>query len=80
MLGIMKSSERYRTAGEYVEWTRLAIHHRDVPSNERVRASLSCFAIAQDHHHAIVVLLKHSSTFADHGLRHVPRKLKYSIF
>jgi hypothetical protein len=63
----MSPSGRLRSAGQYVEWLRLAIHEREVPANERVRASLSCFAIAQDHHHAIVVLIDHrlyASSFA----------------
>lgn len=63
----MTGSDRIRTAGEYVEWLRLAIHEREVPATERARASISCFAIAQDHHHAIAVLIEHrlyASSFA----------------
>ncbi|MBU4263115.1 MAG: hypothetical protein KKC76_14770 [Proteobacteria bacterium] len=63
----MNSSERHRTAGEYVEWLRLALHEREIPANDRVRAAASCLAIAQDHHHAIVVLIEHrlyASSFA----------------
>ncbi|MEO8158001.1 MAG: hypothetical protein ABI648_09410 [Betaproteobacteria bacterium] len=44
-------------ANAYGEWLRLAIHERSLPANNRVRAAGSCLAIAQDHHHAIVVLL-----------------------
>jgi len=64
---IMNSSERQQTAGEYVEWLRLALHEREIPANDRVRAAASCLAIAQDHHHAIVVLIEnrlYASSFA----------------
>lgn len=44
-------------ATNYGEWLRVAVHELELPSNGRVRASGGCFAIAQDHHHAIVVLL-----------------------
>lgn len=51
--------ERIQDAGEFVEWLRVAVHEKIVPSNNRTRAAGSCFAIAQDHHHAIVVLIDH---------------------
>ena len=42
--------------GEYVEWLRVKVHDLDVPANARNRAALAAFAIAQTHHHAIVLL------------------------
>ncbi|WP_292994250.1 hypothetical protein [Nitrosomonas sp.] len=54
-------------AGNYVEWLRLTIHERELPANNRVRASGACLAIAQDHHHAIVLLMDehlYASSFA----------------
>lgn len=55
----MISPERMRDAGEYVEWLRLAVHEKELPGGNRTRAAGSCFAIAQDHHHAIVLLVEH---------------------
>lgn len=48
-----------RDAGEYVDWLRLAVHEKILPGSNRARAAGSCFAIAQDHHHAIVLLVEH---------------------
>ncbi|NKE65362.1 hypothetical protein RAMLITH_05975 [Ramlibacter sp. RBP-2] len=47
-------------AVDYLNWIGRSIHECDLPANSRVRAAASCLAIAQDHHHAIVVLLDHS--------------------
>lgn len=55
------------SATEYLNWIGAAIHECDLPATTRVRAAASCLAIAQDHHHAIVVLLDHdlyASSFA----------------
>jgi hypothetical protein len=63
----MNTNERLRTAGEYVEQLRLAIHEKELPATDRVRAAAPCLAIAQDHHHAIVILIEHhlfASSFA----------------
>jgi hypothetical protein len=65
--GSMVSPERLREAGEFVEWLRQAIHEQELPANNRVRAAGSCYAIAQDHHHAIVLLIEnrlYASSFA----------------
>lgn len=55
----MIQPERMRDAGEYVEWLRIAVHEKELPGSNRTRAAGSCFAIAQDHHHAIVLLVEH---------------------
>lgn len=55
----MVSPERIQDAGEYVEWLRLAVHEKLLPSDNRMRAAGSCCAIAQDHHHSIVLLIEH---------------------
>lgn len=55
----MNPTDRARTAGEFVEWLRLAVHDKELPSNDRVRASAPCLGIAQDHHHAIALLVEH---------------------
>lgn len=63
----MISPERIREAGKFVEWLRQSIHEQQLPSNNRVRAAASCYAIAQDHHHAIVLLIEnrlYASSFA----------------
>lgn len=55
------------TAVDYLNWIGAAIHECNMPATVRVRAAASCLAIAQDHHHAIVVLLDHeryASSFA----------------
>lgn len=36
----------------------MSVHNMDVPSDSRTRAAGSCFAIAQEHHHAIVRLIE----------------------
>jgi hypothetical protein len=54
-------------AVDYLNWLGHAIHDCNLPANNRVRAAAGCLAIAQDHHHAIVVLLDHgrfASAFA----------------
>ena len=51
------SDKQLNDANVYGEWLRLAVHERRLPANTRVRAAAGCLAIAQDHHHAIVVLL-----------------------
>lgn len=53
----MLTDKQLNDANAYGEWLRLAVHERSLPANNRVRAAAPCFAIAQDHHHAIVVLL-----------------------
>jgi len=63
----MVTPERIREAGEFVEWLRQSIHEQQLPSNNRVRAAGSCYAIALDHHHAIVLLIEnrlYASSFA----------------
>lgn len=55
------------TAVDYLNWIGQAIHDCDLPATSRVRAAAGCLAIAQDHHHAIVILLDHerfASAFA----------------
>ena len=52
----MLTDEEIRRAGEYVEELRLSVHELSVPNNNRTRAAGSCFAIAQEHHHAIIRL------------------------
>jgi hypothetical protein len=59
MLELMIPPERMRDAGAYVEWLRLAVHEKTLSGSNRTRAAGSCFAIAQDHHHAIVLLVDH---------------------
>lgn len=63
----MLSTERIRVAGELVEWLRQSIHEQPLPASYRVRAAAACYAIAQDHHHAIVLLIQnrlYASSFA----------------
>ena len=63
----MLTDQQLDDANAYGEWLRLAVHERELPANDRVRASGSCLAIALDHHHAIVVLLGarlYASSFA----------------
>lgn len=63
----MLTDKQLNDAVSYGEWLRLAIHNRELPANNRVRAAGACLAIAQEHHHAIVVLLEerlYASSFA----------------
>lgn len=53
----MLTDKQLNDANAYGEWLRLAVHEKSLPANNRVRVAASCFAITQDHHHAIVVLL-----------------------
>jgi len=59
MLEPMISSLRIQDAGEYVEWLRTSIHEKSLPGSNRSRAAGSCYAIAQEHHHSIVLLIEH---------------------
>lgn len=63
----MLTDKQFNAANAYGEWLRLVVHERELPGSRRVRASAGCLAIAQDHHHAIVVLLDarlYASVFA----------------
>jgi len=63
----MLTPERIKEAGEFVEWLRQSLHGQELPQSNRVRAAGACFAIAQGHHHAIVLLIEnrlYSSSFA----------------
>ena len=63
----MIPAQRIHDAGGYVEWLRLAVHEKSLPASNRTRAAGACYAIAQDHHHAIVLLVEHqlyASSFA----------------
>ncbi|MDH4285159.1 MAG: hypothetical protein OEV35_07555 [Gallionellaceae bacterium] len=53
----MLTDKQLNDATAYGEWLRLVVHEMSLPANNRVRAAGSCFGIAQDHHHAIIVLL-----------------------
>jgi hypothetical protein len=53
----MLTNEQLDKANAFGESLRLAVHERSLPATSRVRAAGSCLSIAQDHHHAIVVLL-----------------------
>ena len=54
---LMLTDKQLNDANAYGECLRLAVHEKSLPANNRVRAAGSCLSIAQDHHHAIVVLL-----------------------
>lgn len=56
----MLSDTELNAANAYGEYLRLAVHERELPASQRVPAAAGCLAIAQDHHHAIVVLLESS--------------------
>lgn len=54
-------------ANEFGNFLRRAVHEHEFPDTQRVQAAAGCFAIAQDHHHAIVILLNsqlYASAFA----------------
>ena len=52
----MLTNDEVGRAGKYVEELRLSVHELNIPNNSRTRAAGSCFAIAQEHHHAIIRL------------------------
>lgn len=55
------------SANAFGEFLRLAVHEKPLPATPRVQAAAGCLLIAQDHHHAIVVLLAsriYASVFA----------------
>ena len=54
----MLTEEEISRYSRYVEELRLLVHDLVIPANNRVRASGACFAIAQEHHHAIVMLVE----------------------
>jgi hypothetical protein len=56
------------SAADYLNSIGAIIHGCDLPATKRVRAAASCLAIAQDHHHAIVVLLDHELYAASFAL------------
>jgi hypothetical protein len=62
-LEVMLTDNELNAATAYGEWLRLAVHERELSASQRVRAAAGCLAIAQNHHHAIVVLL-HSRLYA----------------
>jgi hypothetical protein len=56
----MMSRQRLQGARELVNWLGLAVPDQSLPDTARIRASGSCFRIAQEHHHAIVLLMHYS--------------------
>lgn len=63
----MLPPERIQKSVEFVEWLRQSVHDQSLPDDNRTRVACSCFAITQDHHHAIVLLVKnrlYASSFA----------------
>ena len=54
----MVRASKIRDAGDYVEWLRQQVHDMEVPATDRVRAAGACFALAQEHHHSIVLLIE----------------------
>lgn len=55
---LMVTVDEIKDAGLYVEELRLSVHDLDIPGDSRTRAAGSCFAIVQEHHHAIVLLIE----------------------
>ena len=45
--------------GEYVEWLRKQVHDSTLPSTTRARVASASFALAQEHHHSITLLVEH---------------------
>lgn len=54
----MLTTDELERAGCYVEQLRQSVHERGLPDTIRTRAAGPCFAMAQDHHHAIVLLIE----------------------
>lgn len=54
----MITDRELSTAAEYVEWLARLVYDQKLPATLRVRVAAACHAIAQDHHHSIVLLLK----------------------
>jgi hypothetical protein len=48
-----------KAASELVDWIRQGVNEQPLPASNRNRASAACFGIAQEHHHAIVLLMQH---------------------
>ena len=57
-LELMMTNKEIEDAINYCESLRLSVHEIDVPNDNRTRAAGSCFAMAQGHHHAIVLLIE----------------------
>jgi hypothetical protein len=55
----MLPPHQIQESGQFVEWLRQAIHDLELPATDRSRAAGSCLGIAQEHHHAIVLLIEH---------------------
>jgi len=63
-LGFMLQIAPY---AQYVEWLRQRVHELPLPGTIRVKAAAACQAIAQEHHHSIILLIEHqlkASAFA----------------
>jgi len=54
----MLNEQEINRAKKYVEQLKQLVHDKEAPNNYRTRAAGSCFAIAQDHHEAIVRLIE----------------------
>lgn len=54
----MELHTRLRTAGPFVELLRRQVHEKNISATNRSRAAAACFALAQEHHHSIVVLVE----------------------
>ncbi|RFC35669.1 MAG: hypothetical protein DID92_2727744053 [Candidatus Nitrotoga sp. SPKER] len=55
----MLTTNEISRATNYVEELRIFTHGLKIPSDDKIRAAASCFAIAQDHHQAIVRLIEY---------------------
>lgn len=53
----MEFHSRLRTAGQFIELLRRQVHEKDIAATTRSRAAAACFALAQEHHYSIVVLI-----------------------
>ena len=56
------------SAANYLNTLGIIMHECNLPETKRVRVAAGCLAIAQDHHHAIVILLEHGRYAASFAL------------
>lgn len=63
----MNLDERLLNAENFLSQLHTTINNIDIPNSDRIIAATTCFGIARDHHHAIILLMRetfYASSFA----------------
>ncbi|MER2512103.1 MAG: hypothetical protein ABTQ25_06740 [Nitrosomonas ureae] len=54
----MSLNERLLNAENFLNQLHATINNINIPDSDRIRAATTCFGIARDHHHAVILLIR----------------------